>query len=139
MNIIGTLCYKPRPYPKVGQGLALEEAMKSSRGSLRPLSQRKETPQSGRNTGAGGSVMGASSPLPVPASMAKTSTESDDGFEEDMNEDLMVLTKMIQGNYLDVQADAAMAVAGLTADRESNHRHVCPSRAAHRCPLCALV
>ncbi|CAM9373908.1 unnamed protein product [Scytosiphon promiscuus] len=123
MKIMGTLCYKPRAYPEVGQGLALEEvSRKSSRGGLASLAERKETLRSGGNTpaadrfGAGGAVMGASFPPPVPVSMAKASADSDDEFDEDMNEDLMVLTKMLRGNYLDVQADAAMAVAGLTAD-----------------------
>lgn len=119
MNIAGTFCYKRRTPPAMGEGLALEEArVKPSRGSFRFLAEREETLKSG------GDVLGASSPPPVPASMAKTSIENDDEFEEDMNEDVMVLTKMLRGNYLDVQADAAMAVAGLTADRESRTNYL---------------
>lgn len=33
-------------------------------------------------------------------------------------EDLIQLTNMMRGKYLDVQTDAATAVAGLTADGE---------------------
>ena len=83
--------------------------MAPSRNSIRLLAEREETMRSG---GAGLGV----SPPPVPASMAKTQDSSE--LDVDMMDDVTLLASMLRGNFLDVQADAATAVAGLTADRE---------------------
>lgn len=83
--------------------------MAPSRNSIRLLAEREETMAS---RGAGLGV----SPPPVPASMAKTQDSSE--FDVDMMDDVGLLANMLRGNFLDVQADAATAVAGLTADRE---------------------
>ena len=83
--------------------------MAPSRNSIRSLAEREETMESG---GAGLDV----SPPPVPASMAKIQ-----GFSEldvEKMDDVVYLANMLRGNFLDVQADAATAVAGLTSDRE---------------------
>lgn len=110
VHLAGTFRYHPRPYPPMGEGLALEAAsMAPSRNSIRLLAEREETMRSG---GAGLGV----SPPPVPASMAKTQDSSE--LDVDMMDDVTLLASMLRGNFLDVQADAATAVAGLTADRE---------------------
>lgn len=83
--------------------------MAPSRNSIRLLAEREETMKSG---GAGLGV----SPPPVPASMAKTQDSSE--LDVDMMDDVALLANMLRGNFLDVQADAATAVAGLTADCE---------------------
>ena len=80
--------------------------MAPSRNSIRSLAEREETMQS---SGAGLDV----SPPPVPASMAKIQ-----GFSELDVEMMDDLANILRGNFLDVQADAATAVAGLTSDRE---------------------
>eukprot|EP00903_Cladosiphon_okamuranus_P010210 g9669.t1 len=110
VNLAGTFRYHPRPYPAMGEGLALEEAsMAPSRNSIRLLAEREETRKS---DGAGLGV----SPPPVPASMAKTQEPSE--LDEEMLEDVILLATMLRGNFVDVQADAATALAGLTADPE---------------------
>lgn len=109
VNLAGTFRYHPRPYG-MGEGLALEQAnMGPSRNSIRLLAEREESMKSG---GAGLGV----SPPPVPPSMAKTQDSSE--LDLDMIDDVVLLANMLRGNFLDVQADAATAVAGLTADRE---------------------
>jgi len=86
----------------MGEGLALETAsMGPSCNSIR--------------MGAGSGV----SPLPVPAGMAKNQTPLD--LDDDMMDDVVMLANMQRGEYLDVQANAATAVAGLTTDRELLH------------------
>lgn len=42
----------------------------------------------------------------------------DQEADPDSVEDIITLANMLRGKYLDVQADAAMAVAGLTSDGE---------------------
>lgn len=84
--------------------------MAPSRNSIRLLAEREETMKSG-----GGAGLGVCPP-PVPASMAKTQDSSE--LDVDMMDDVILLAGMLRGNFLDVQADAATAVAGLTADRE---------------------
>lgn len=52
-----------------------------------------------------------------------TEIEGSDSYEsmdDDMIEDVIKLAEAHQSKYIDVQADAATAVAGLTCDGESN-------------------
>ncbi|CAB1117573.1 unnamed protein product [Ectocarpus sp. CCAP 1310/34] len=105
VNLVGTFRYKPRTYPATGEGLALEQVnMAPSRNSIRLLAERGEA------TKTGGS-------LPVPASMARPQVSSSSPeLDSDMMDDVVLLADMLSGSYLDVQADAAAAVAGLTTD-----------------------
>ncbi|CAM9223852.1 unnamed protein product [Ectocarpus sp. 6 AP-2014] len=107
VNLAGTFRYKPRTYPATGEGLALEQVnMAPSRNSIRLLAERGEAIKTG------------GSPLPVPPSMASplASSSSFPELDSDMMDDVMLLAGMLSGSYLDVQADAAAAVAGLTTD-----------------------
>ncbi|CAN0265472.1 unnamed protein product, partial [Ectocarpus fasciculatus] len=109
VNLAGTFRYKPRAYPASGEGLALEQVnMAPSRNSIRLLAERGEAIKAG------------GSPLPVPASMARPQASSSAAAEldSDMIDDVVLLADMLSGSYLDVQADAAAAVAGLTTDGE---------------------
>lgn len=119
----------------MGEGLALEPAsMAPSRNSVRLLAEREENIKlAGKNPAAGarrmlaegnsggaaalggGVGLGPSAP-PVPSGMAKTQDPSK--LDVDMMDDVTLLANMLRGSFLDVQADAATAVAGLTADRE---------------------
>ncbi|CAM9899988.1 unnamed protein product [Ectocarpus sp. 8 AP-2014] len=80
--------------------------MAPSRNSIRLLAERGEAIKTG------------GSPLPVPASMARpqASSSSSPELDSDMMDDVVLLADMLSGSYLDVQADAAAAVAGLTTD-----------------------
>ncbi|CAN0523556.1 unnamed protein product, partial [Ectocarpus sp. 8 AP-2014] len=82
--------------------------MAPSRNSIRLLAERGEAIKTG------------GSPLPVPASMARpqASSSSSPELDSDMMDDVVLLADMLSGSYLDVQADAAAAVAGLTTDGE---------------------
>lgn len=83
--------------------------MAPSRNSIRLLAERGEA------------AKGGGSPPPVPASMARPQASSSScavELDSDMINDLLLLADMLSGKYLDVQADAAAAVAGLTTDGE---------------------
>ncbi|CAM9823455.1 unnamed protein product [Ectocarpus sp. 4 AP-2014] len=106
VNLAGTFRYKPRTYPATGEGLALEQVnMAPSRNSIRLLAERGDAIKTGGS-------------LPVPASKARpqASSSSSPELDSDMMDDVVLLAGMLSGSYLDVQADAAAAVAGLTTD-----------------------
>ena len=92
---MGTLRYKPRPFPEKGEGLFLEPI-----GDLEPprfvIGQRQDDSSSGK--------------LP--------STITSEPMDEDMINDVVNLVKVLEAEFLDTQADAATAVAGLTDDGE---------------------
>ena len=92
---MGTLRYKSRPFPEKGEGLVLERIIsleKLSRLSIRPPEEY-------------------ASELPSPIQI-----ESMDG---DMVENLFNLVKALDTGFLDVQADVATVIAGLTSDGEA--------------------
>ncbi len=124
MNLAGTFRYRQRPYPAMGEGLALEIArMGPPRNIIRQLAEQKESISGARPMpveGAEGDAMNAGSgvsPIPVSAGVAKTNTPVK--LDEDMMDDVVELAKMQRGERLDVQANAATAAAGLTTNRES--------------------
>ena len=92
---MGTLRYKPRPFPEKGEGLFLEPI-----GNLKPprfvIGLRQDD----------------SSSIKLP------STITSEPLDEDMIEDVVNLVKVLEADFLDAQADAATAVAGLTDDGE---------------------
>ena len=92
---MGTLRYKPRPFPEKGEGLFLEPI-----GNLEPprFVIRKRQGDS------------SSSKLP--------SIITSEPMDEDMIKDVVNLVKVLEADFLDAQADAATAVAGLTDDGE---------------------
>ncbi|CAM9823329.1 unnamed protein product [Pylaiella littoralis] len=139
VHLAGTFRYQPQPYPGRGEGLALEAAsLAPSRNSVRLLADRVGTVKAvGDNaaagvrraladgSGGGGGTAAATSaagggiglgpsPPPVPPGMAKTQDPSE--LDVDMMDDVTLLANMLRGRFLDVQADAATAVAGLTTD-----------------------
>lgn len=83
--------------------------MAPSLNGIRILAEREETMKS---SGAG---LGVPRP-PVLACMVKTQDVSE--LDDDMMAQVTLLANIVRGNFLDVQADAGTAVAGLTPDRE---------------------
>ncbi|CAN0287601.1 unnamed protein product, partial [Ascophyllum nodosum] len=92
IGIAGTLRYKPRPFSEKGVGLVLEKNINLEKTSKLSIRQPEE----------------CASELPSPIVM--------DPMDEDMIEGVVTLAETLQTDLLDVQADAASAIAGLTSD-----------------------
>ena len=100
--LTGTLRYKPRPFPEKGEGLVLERIASLEKISRLSMRQPKEY----------------TSELP-----SETSSEP---MDEDMMEDVFKLVEALETDFLDVQTDAATAIAGLTSDGEAISLQPCP-------------
>ncbi|CAN0434348.1 unnamed protein product [Ascophyllum nodosum] len=94
IGIPGTLRYKPRPFSEKGEGLVLEKIINLEKTSKLSIRQPEE----------------CASELPSPIVM--------DPMDEDMIEGVVTLAETLQTGLLDVQADAASAIAGLTSDAD---------------------
>ena len=92
---MGTLRYKPRPFPEKGEGLVLERITSLEKRSRLGMRQPEEY----------------ASELP-----SRIQIESMDG---DMVETLFNLVKALDTGFLDVHADVATVIAGLTSDGEA--------------------
>ncbi|CAN0340703.1 unnamed protein product [Ascophyllum nodosum] len=88
----GTLRYKSRPFPEKGEGLVLERTASLEKTSRLSMRQPKEY----------------ASELP--------SQTSSGPMDEDMMEDVFKLVEALETGFLDVQTDAATAIAALTSD-----------------------
>ncbi len=121
VNLVGTFRYRQRPYPAMGEGLALEVvSVGPPRNCIRMLAEREESmPGLRRMSGESGAMSGGSgvSPIPVPAGVGRTHAPLE--LDDDMMDDVGMLAKMQRDDHVDVQANAAKAVAGLTMDGES--------------------
>ena len=102
--LTGTLRYKPRPFPEKGEGLVLER-----------ITNLKKTSRLGRNQPKECAI---NSELP-----SQTSSEP---MDEDMMEDVFKLVEALEMGFLDVQTDAATAIAALTNDGETISPQPCP-------------
>ena len=91
----GTLRYKSRPFPEKGEGLVLERTASLEKTSRLSMRQPKEY----------------ASELP--------SQTSSGPMDEDMMEDVFKLVEALETGFLDVQTDAATAIAALTSDGET--------------------
>lgn len=98
----GILRYEPKSYPDKGEGLKLESLPDHQPSSF----------------DMGGMYQGA---------IEIEESDSCESMDEDMIEDVVKLAEALQSKYLDVQADAATAVAGLTSDGESYSLKLIPS------------
>ena len=54
------------------------------------------------------------------------SQTSSEPMDEDMMEDVLKLVEALETDFLDVQTDAATAIAGLTSDGEAISPQPCP-------------
>ena len=95
VDLTGTLRYKPRPFPEKGEGLVLERIASLEKTSRLSMRQPKEY----------------ASELP--------SQTSSGPMDEDMMEDVFKLVEALETGFLDVQTDAATAMAGLTSEGET--------------------
>ena len=95
ISLTGTLRYKPRPFPEKGEGLVLEKITNLEKPS------RLGTRQPEKCVGE----MSVSIPR--------------EPMDEDMMDDVLKLAEALDAGFLDVQADAATAIAGLTSDGEA--------------------
>ena len=95
ISLTGTLRYKPRPFPENGEGLVLEKITSLEKPS------RLGTRQPEKCVGE----MSVSIPR--------------EPMDEDMMDDVFKLAEALDAGFLDVQAEAATAVAGLTSDGET--------------------
>ena len=93
--LTGTLRYKLRPFPEKGGGLVLERIASVEKTSRLSMRQPKEY----------------ASELP-----SQTSSEP---MDEDMMEDVFKLVEALETGLLDVQTNAATAIAALTSDGEA--------------------
>ena len=100
--LTGTLRYKSRPFPEKGEALVLEKIVSLEITSRLSMRQPKEY----------------TSELP-----SQTSSEP---MDEDMMEDVLKLVEALETDFLDVQTDAATAIAGLTSDGEAISPQPCP-------------
>ena len=92
---MGTLRYKPRPFPEKGEGLVLERITILDKISTLGMRQPEEY----------------ASELPSPI--------QNDSIDGDMNENVFKLVGALDTGFLDVQADVATVIAGLTSDGEA--------------------
>ena len=92
---MGTLRYKPRPFPEKGEGLVLERITSLEKRSRLGMRQPEEY----------------AGELPSPIQI--------DSIDGDMNENVFQLVGALDTGFLDVQADVATAIAGLTSDGEA--------------------
>ena len=90
--LTGTLCYKPKPSPEKGEGLVLEEIASLEKTSTLSMRQPEKR-----------------------ASEMVVSIPSEP-MDDDMAEDVFKLAEALDTGFLDVQADAATAIAGLSSD-----------------------
>ncbi|CAN0037347.1 unnamed protein product [Ascophyllum nodosum] len=94
IGIPGALRYKPRPFSEKGEGLVLEKIVNLEKTLKLSIRQPEE----------------CASELPSPIVM--------DPMNEDIMEGVVTLAETLQTGLLDVQADAASAIAGLTSDAD---------------------
>ena len=94
---MGTLRYKHRPFPEKGEGLVLER-----------ITSLEET-----------STLGMRQPEEYYASELPSPTQIDSIDGDDMNENVFQLVGALDTGFLDVQADVATVIAGLTSDGEA--------------------
>ncbi|CAN0064993.1 unnamed protein product [Ascophyllum nodosum] len=104
ISLTGTLRYKPRPFPEKGEGLVLEK------------NTNLEKP----------SRLGTRQPEKCVGEMSVSIPR--EPMDEDMMDDVLKLAEALDAGFLDVQADAATAIAGLTSDVELRNQ-LCDPRA----------